>query len=196
VRRTNRYRLYPTRRQVEALGTQLAFCCDLYNAAPEQRRDAWRLHREGRSHTGFALALVRRMHEAIANVRRDHAHKVASGLVSRFGVVYVEHLNIKGLAGSMLAKHVHDQGWGRFLSILSAKAEEAGCSVVKVSPRNTSQVCSGCGALVAKDLRCRVHRCPDCELVLDRENAARNILAVGPAGAVRRQREARGLCVA
>lgn len=40
--RTYRYRLYPTRRQVDALNAQLDFACDLYNAALEQRRSAWR----------------------------------------------------------------------------------------------------------------------------------------------------------
>jgi putative transposase len=47
VRRTYRYRLYPTRGQAEALGAQVRFACDLYNAALEQRRDAYR--RCGRS---------------------------------------------------------------------------------------------------------------------------------------------------
>jgi putative transposase len=42
VQRTYRYRLYPTRRQREALHAQLRFARDLYNAALEQRRDARR----------------------------------------------------------------------------------------------------------------------------------------------------------
>jgi putative transposase len=42
VHRTYRYRLYPTRLQRQALEAQLRFACDLYNAALEQRRDAWR----------------------------------------------------------------------------------------------------------------------------------------------------------
>jgi putative transposase len=40
--RTYRYRLYPTRGQIEALEGQLAFNCDLYNAALEQRIWAYR----------------------------------------------------------------------------------------------------------------------------------------------------------
>jgi putative transposase len=40
--RNFRYRLYPTRGQVVALETQLAWACDLYNAALEQRRTAYR----------------------------------------------------------------------------------------------------------------------------------------------------------
>ena len=58
------------------------------------------------------------------------------------------------------------------------KAESAGCSVILVDPRGTSQTCSGCGAFVKKDLSVRVHACPVCGLTIDRDvNAARNILA-------------------
>ena len=46
VIRTYRYRLYPNARQVRALNAQLAFNCDLYNAALEQNRTAWRLQRK------------------------------------------------------------------------------------------------------------------------------------------------------
>ena len=42
MNRTFRYRIYPTRRQAEALETQLAFACDLWNAALEQRIWAYR----------------------------------------------------------------------------------------------------------------------------------------------------------
>ena len=42
IYRTYRYRIYPTRRQQLALGAQLGFACDLYNAALEQRRYGWR----------------------------------------------------------------------------------------------------------------------------------------------------------
>ncbi len=47
LQRTYRYRLYPTARQELALNSQLAFACELYNAALEQRRDAWRRQRRG-----------------------------------------------------------------------------------------------------------------------------------------------------
>src|ERR1700738_5680406 len=42
LRRTYRYRIYPTVRQRLAIEAQLAFACQLYNAALEQRRYAWR----------------------------------------------------------------------------------------------------------------------------------------------------------
>ena len=50
--------------------------------------------------------------------------------------------------------------------------------VVAVSPRFTTQDCSGCGYRVQKSLSQRTQRCPSCGLVLDRDyNAALNILA-------------------
>jgi putative transposase len=56
----------------------------------------------------------------------------------------------------------------------------AGRRVVQVNPRNTSQMCSGCGGVVEKELSVRVHACRGCGLTLDRDhNAARNILALG-----------------
>ncbi|MDI6897506.1 transposase, partial [Methanocella conradii] len=52
--------------------------------------------------------------------------------------------------------------------------------VVLVNPANTSKMCSRCGQIVEKTLDERVHRCPCCGLVMDRdENAAINILRLG-----------------
>lgn len=127
-----------------------------------------------------AVKLLAIKHKMVANIRRENHISVAKSLVSRYGKVYVEALNIKGLASGMLAKSVHDAAWGNFLHWLRVKAEEAGREVLEVNPSGTSQICSGCGVEVRKDLSVRIHRCPDCELILDRDvNAARNILRLG-----------------
>ena len=42
MKKSYRYRLYPTKRQQEALTAQLADACTLYNAALQERRDAYR----------------------------------------------------------------------------------------------------------------------------------------------------------
>jgi putative transposase len=39
------YRLYPTAAQRDVLDGQLRLCCELYNAALQERRDAWRMAR-------------------------------------------------------------------------------------------------------------------------------------------------------
>jgi putative transposase len=60
------------------------------------------------------------------------------------------------------------------------KAENAGRVVILVEPRNTSKQCSGCGEMVEKSLDIRVHECPECGLIMDRDqNAAINILRLG-----------------
>jgi putative transposase len=47
---------------------------------------------------------VARVHAHVANQRRDFHHKSAHALVRQYGLIAVEDLNIKGLAGSMLAR--------------------------------------------------------------------------------------------
>jgi putative transposase len=79
-----------------------------------------------------------------------------------------------------LAKSISDAAWGTFFDCLAYKAAEAGRQIIKVNPRNTSQNCSQCGALVHKTLDVRVHQCPFCGVTLDRDfNAALNINTLG-----------------
>ena len=127
-----------------------------------------------------AVRRLAKRHDKVTCVRRDFHHKTALDLVRRFDVIAVENLNVKGLAQMALAKQVHDAGWAQFSAILADKAASAGRELVAVDPRGTSQECSGCGAEVRKDLSVRVHECPACGLVVDRDvNAARNILRRG-----------------
>jgi putative transposase len=116
-------------------------------------------------------AALARFQERVANKRRDHLHKLSCNLVDRFGRIAMEDLNIKGLAGGMLAKHVHDASWAMFSAMLAYKASSAGCELVKVDPRGTSQECPECGQIAAKTLAERRHRC-DFGADLDRDVAA------------------------
>lgn len=162
-------------------------------AQSKLRRQQRRVSRRKKFSRGWRKAqrLVAKTHAHIANQRKDTAHKLSRRLVTEFSLIAVEDLNILGLAKSNLSKSVLDAGWAQLLQYTTYKAESAGSRVVAVDPRGTSQFCSGCGCRVQKDLSVRVHRCPECGLVLDRdENAAWNILhralnAVGPtAGAL------------
>jgi putative transposase len=45
VRKTFKYRLYPTKRQAALLDQQLAEACRLYNSALQERRDAWKMRK-------------------------------------------------------------------------------------------------------------------------------------------------------
>jgi putative transposase len=125
---------------------------------------------------------VARLHEKAREQRRDFHHKLAHRLVREHELIAVEGLKTKDLiaqSSTGLAKSITDAAWARFLTILGAKAAEAGRSFVTVSPRGTSSTCSGCGRVEPKALLERAHRCP-CGLVLDRDhNAALNILRLG-----------------
>lgn len=145
--------------------------------AASQRRLAGRKKRSNRRRK--QRRLVAGHHLKTARTRRDFQHKEALGLVRRYQTIYVEDLNVKGLASGMLAGSVADVAWGQFVDILVHKAESAGREVVKVNPSGTSQRCSACGVNVPKNLSVRVHRC-SCGYVADRDmNAAQNILRLG-----------------
>jgi len=143
-----------------------------------QRRVARR--KKGGNSRRRAVVLLQRAHAYVAAQRNDFHHKAARALVDRFGLLAVEDLNVKGLAGSMLARSVHDAGWTSFLAKLDYKAASAGRRVVRVNPAGTSQRCSACGEPVPKTLSQRWHACPTCGLSLSRDqNAAREILRLG-----------------
>lgn len=107
-------------------------------------------------------------------------------LVNHFDLIGFESLNLRGMAGSMLAKSVLDVAWGLFLWFVTYKAANAGRYAVPVNPRGTSQECPACGLVTPKCLKERVHRCP-CGLVLDRDHASAQVIrarALGVAGAI------------
>jgi putative transposase len=115
---------------------------------------------------------VARIHARVANCRREHQHKVSNDLISRYGKVAVESLNVQGMIKNRrLARAIADVGWSGFVEVLTHKAERAGGEVVQVSPNYTSQECPECHAIKPKTLAERVHRCP-CGLVMDRDHAS------------------------
>ena len=128
-----------------------------------------------------ARKIVAHVHERIANRRLNFAHQTSRQLVNRFGTIVFEDLNITNMQKNHhLAKSIADVAWNQFVTITKSKAEEAGTHVILVNPRNTSQMCSRCGMIVAKTLSDRVHSCPHCVLVMARDqNAAINILRLG-----------------
>jgi len=128
-----------------------------------------------------ALQVVHRVHERITNKREDFVQKLSLKLVESYDLIVFEDLNIKSMVKNhCLAKHIADASWSKLITTTSYKAEWAGKRVELVNPANTSQMCSGCGQIVKKDLSERVHRCAFCGLILDRDhNAAINILRLG-----------------
>ncbi len=131
-----------------------------------------------------ARVKLARTDEKITNTRNDFGWKLCRKLIEKYGAIYAENLNVKGMIKNhYFARAITDVSWSDFTNKLSFKAESAGGKVVKVNPKNTSQKCSGCGEIVRKTLATRTHKCPYCGLEIDRDiNAAQNILTKGKIG--------------
>lgn len=138
-----------------------------------QRRVARRKKRSNRRRK--AVLLLQRFHNHIRDQRRDFHHKESRKIVNQNGLIAVEDLNVKGLAGGMFAKSVRDAAWSNFLFDLAYKAESAGRVFVKVDPRGTSQTCI-CGARVEKTLSQRWHECSACGLSAERDHVSAQII--------------------
>ena len=138
-----------------------------------QRRVARR--KKGSHRRRRAVAILQKIHEHVSNQRKDFQHKLSHSLVQQYGVIAVEDLNVKGLAGGMLAKSVNDAGWGGFLSMLAYKAENAGRKLFAVDPRGTSQTCT-CGAKAPKRLSDREHVCTACGLIAPRDHVSAQVI--------------------
>jgi len=137
--------------------------------------------KKGSHNRNKARLKVARLHEHIQNQRTDFLHKASRKIADTYESVYVEDLKIRNMVKNhCLAKSICDAGWGRFIGMIAYKAESAGGRLVQVNPRNTTQNCSQCGELVKKSLSERIHDCPYCGLVVDRDqNASKNILKIG-----------------
>ena len=133
--------------------------------------------------------LVARLHEQIADARRDSLHKLSTSLVRRFDTIFVEDLHLRGLVQNHhLARALSDASIGTAISMIEVKAEAAGVSVVTIDRWfPSSKQCSACGYLLDRlSLSVRHWTCPPCGTTHDRDiNAARNILAVGQTVTVR-----------
>jgi putative transposase len=149
-----------------------------YHKAQAELRVAQRRvcrRKKGSNRRRKAVAILRKIHEHIANQRKDFQHKESTKLVQKYGVIAVEALNVRGLAGDVLAKSVHDAGWSGFLTMLAYEAESAGRKLIAVNPRGTSQMCV-CGAPVAKRLSDREHVCTACGLIANRDHVSAQVI--------------------
>jgi len=164
-----------------------------------------RLHRAARGSKNRAARreTVAALHRKIAYRRKDFHHKQSRQPVARYDLLVVEDLKISNMlrrakpkpapdnpgvflpngarAKSGVNRSISDAGWGQFVSILHAKAEDAGRTWIEVDPRHTSDRCECCGHAAPES---RVSQaefvCHRCEHTAPAdEHAARNILRAG-----------------
>jgi len=120
-----------------------------------------------------------KLHEKVANQRRDFLHKESFKLVSENQTICIEDLNVKGmLKNHCLAKSISDVGWSMFTTMLEYKCEWYGVNLLRIGRfEPSSKTCSNCGHINKElTLSDREWTCPKCGEVVSRDlNAAINI---------------------
>lgn len=128
---------------------------------------------------------VTKVHELIANSRKDWLHKLSTKLIRENQLISLEDLNVKGMVKNhKLAKSINDSSWSTFVGFLAYKANNYGRTIHKVSPWFPStQLCSDCGHRAGRlALNVRNWTCTSCGESHDRDiNAAININTAGRA---------------
>ncbi|KAM3111732.1 RNA-guided endonuclease InsQ/TnpB family protein [Phormidesmis sp. 146-33] len=126
-----------------------------------------------------ARRVVARVHERIANSRKDFQHKLSRKLVNENQVIVVENLAVKSMVKNhCLAKAISDCGWSEFTRQLKYKAEKDGKTYLEIGRFfPSSKTCHVCLNQVGSlSLDVRSWTCSNCQTKHDRDvNAAINI---------------------
>jgi putative transposase len=120
---------------------------------------------------------IARLHQRIADTRKDWQFKLAHKLCDDAGMMFVEDIDFRTWAKGMLGKHTLDAGFGQFIEILKWVCWKRGVYFDKVNKDYTSQVCPQCNTYTGKkELKDRVHSCPECGYITHRDVAAAQVI--------------------
>jgi putative transposase len=121
---------------------------------------------------------VARLHEKVANQRKDFLHKLSRQITNAYDAIAIEDLNMRGMAQSLnLGKSTNDNGFGMLKNFLAYKLAEQGKPLITIDKWfPSSKMCHCCGN-INKELALadRMWTC-SCGIIHDRDiNAAINI---------------------
>ncbi len=173
--------------------------------------------------TRFEYRLLRRIHRQISRkvpdsnrrqkaidrfgrLSRHHArrildagHKITSNLVSRYGEIHIERLDIKEMTKSakgtikipgkkvkIIARFnraLLAQGHSQTIALLAYKCKRTGVKLVLKDPRHTSQECAECHCISADNrLSQEVFKCVSCGHADDADHNAARVVLMRPTG--------------
>ena len=113
---------------------------------------------------------VAKVHRKITNQRENFGREVGLYGVNNYDLLVFEKLDIDDMRQNRkYAKSISDAAWYQTQMFTKCKAEWAGKIVDFVDPRGTSQNCCFCGNVVKKGIWERIHSCPFCGLIIDRD---------------------------
>lgn len=180
-------------------GTNIAAANHAKKALKALHRAQQKLSRKkrGSANRRKAINRVARIHQRVANTRKDFLHKASTVIAKNHGMVVLEKLEVRNMVRSAkgtvekpgrnvrqksgLNRSILDQGWGQFGVLLRYKLAERGGRLIEVPAQYTSQTCSECGAVDAKSrLSQALFVCTACGHSANADtNAAKEILRRG-----------------
>lgn len=122
---------------------------------------------------------VQRIHQKIANQRKDFLHKLSNQITNEYSLICFEDLNLSNMKKSLkLGKSTSDNGFGMFRNFCEYKAINKGKYTIKIDKWYAStKTCNHCSHK-NKDIKLSTREwiCPNCNTLNQRdENAALNI---------------------
>lgn len=166
-------------------GTRLTNPKNLAKSEAKLKREQRKLSRKQKgSHNREKQRIkVARVHENIANQRKDTLHKFTTSAIRESQAIAVEDLHVKGMVRNHhLAKAIADASMSEMIRQLEYKCAWYGRNFVKVDRfYPSSKTCRVCGYHYKElTLAQRSWICPECKTYLDRDlNAAINIALEG-----------------
>ena len=153
--------------------------------------------RNGSANVKKTEGRIARLHQLIRRIRADFLHKLSTRWGKSHAIIFVEDVNVQGMARSAagtvenpgrnvkaksgLNREILDQAWGAFLRLLEYKLERRGGRLVRIPHAYSSRECSECGHIsVANRPSREVFHCEACSHTEHADvNAAKVILKRG-----------------